>query len=106
MARVGSIACPAPGCGNNAATVSETGAGTLNISCHRCQFSAYGKAGTKAKRLIQAAMTPDEDAAPAASPKPPVAAAPKAPPKGDTKPPAAPAPAAAKQGAGFDLARL
>jgi hypothetical protein len=69
MARIGSIACPAPGCGNPDATVSATPTGTLNLSCHRCQFSAYGKAGTKAHRLITAAMRPDDDPAPLATPK-------------------------------------
>lgn len=104
MARVGSIACPAPGCGNQDATVSQTAGGTLNIACHRCQFSGYGKAGTKAKRLIESSMTPDADAeAPAPAP------APKSPPtkKGAATPaakaPPAPAPAAK---AGFQLTDL
>lgn len=76
MARVGSIPCPAPGCDNADATVSETAAGTLNVSCHRCQFSGYGKAGTKAKRLIEAAMTRDSDAAPPAPATTPAPVAP------------------------------
>lgn len=79
MARVGSISCPAAayGCNNLDATVSETGAKTLNVSCHRCGVSSYAKQGTKAHRLITAHMTPDADApaktaAPAAPPAAPV----------------------------------
>lgn len=79
MARIGSIPCPTHGCGNGDATVSKTGAGTLNISCHRCEQSSYAKAGTRAHRLITAHMTPDaEDAPPAKQADKPAPAARKA----------------------------
>ena len=114
MARIGSIRCPAPGCGNGDATVSETAAGTLNIGCHRCQFSAYGKAGTRAKRLIEAATTLDDDAprktpappAPAAPAAAPKAAPPKAPAKTPTPAPTTPPAAAPKASGGFNLSQL
>jgi hypothetical protein len=77
MARVGSMPCPAPGCGCKDATVSHSATGTRNIKCHVCAFSAYGQAGSKAARLIDAATVRDADdqaappaAAPAASPPP------------------------------------
>lgn len=69
--RLGSIACPA-GCGCTDATASETDAGTLNVSCHRCGCSCYGKAGTKAKRLLAAKVVPDpDDEQPAGTPPAP-----------------------------------
>lgn len=69
-----------PVCGAAEIAVSETGAGTVNVKCHRCELSAYAKPGTRAARLIRAAMTPDDDApAPKPAPAaPPVDAAPKA----------------------------
>ena len=88
MARIGWTKCGT--CGNTEAAVSETGTGTLNISCHKCQFSGYAKKGTKAERLIRAAMSPDEDAgAPAPAPAAPAPApkAPKAAPVASPSPP-------------------
>lgn len=41
--------------------MDETGTGTVNVKCHRCGFSGYGKAGTKAKRLLEARIVPDPD---------------------------------------------
>jgi hypothetical protein len=76
--RIGYTACGC--CGQPEAAVTETNAGTLSLTCHKCQFSAYAKPGTKASRLIRERMTPDEDAqapdAPAATPTP-AAPAPK-----------------------------
>lgn len=76
-----------PVCGAADIAVSETGAGTVNVKCHRCELSAYAKPGTRAARLIRAAMTPDDDA-PAPKPAaaaPPVDAAPKATPPAPKK---------------------
>ena len=56
-------------CGQPEAAVTETDKGTLSITCHKCQFSAYAKAGTKAKRLIQAGMTLDDEDAPKGKPE-------------------------------------
>jgi len=63
MARIGWTKCGC--CGNTEASISRTGTGTLSLSCHKCQFSGFAKAGTKAHRLILADMTPDDDADPA-----------------------------------------
>lgn len=83
--RVGSMPCPLPRCGTPDAAVEETGANTLQWKCHRCQGAGFGKAGTRAKRLIEAAMTPDtEDETPPAS----TAAAPAAAPAATPAPPA------------------
>ncbi len=62
-------------CGNPQGTVDETATGTLKTGCHICGFSGYAKPGSKAKRLILAAMTPEVDetapkAAPQAAPTP------------------------------------
>lgn len=69
--------CPA-GCGVTDAAADETATGTLNVKCHRCGFSGYGKAGTKAKRLLEARIVPDADdtAPPAGTPPAPAAPAP------------------------------
>ena len=72
--------------------MSETGAGTLNVACHKCQFSGYAKPGTKAARLIRAALRPDEDAAPAPAPEPAPAPPPARKVKASTPTPPAPAP--------------
>lgn len=60
MARAGHTTCPL--CGTAEIAVTRTGAGTLNIKCHRCEFSGYGKPGSRAARLIAEKMTPDDDA--------------------------------------------
>ena len=60
MARIGWVACGL--CGNPESSVSENAAGTLSVSCHKCQYSGYAKAGSKAARLVRAAMQADEDA--------------------------------------------
>lgn len=70
------------GCGVTDAAADETATGTLNVKCHRCGFSGYGKAGTKAKRLLESRIVPDPDdtSAPAPAGSPPAAApAPAAP---------------------------
>lgn len=77
MPRIGSMPCLAR-CGTQDAAAEETAAGTLNVKCHRCGFSGYGKAGSKAKRLLAAMVVkdPDDDAAaPGAPPAPPAAPA-------------------------------
>lgn len=70
MARIGWVACGL--CGNPESSVSENAAGTLSVSCHKCQYSGYAKAGSKAARLVRSSMTADDDAtiAPAADPAP------------------------------------
>lgn len=78
MARIGWVACGV--CGNPESSVSENAAGTLSVSCHRCQFSAYAKAGTKAARSIRDKMTPEANGEvkktlPEPEPKTPVPAA-------------------------------
>ncbi|MDB5966153.1 MAG: hypothetical protein JWQ72_2653, partial [Polaromonas sp.] len=35
---------------------------TVNVKCHRCEFSGFAQPGTKAARLILAAMKADDDA--------------------------------------------
>ena len=86
--RRGSMPCPA-GCGTQDAAAEETASGTLNVKCHRCGFSGYGKNGTRAKRLLEARIVPDpEDEAGAPPPAPAASAAPPAP----SPAPAAPAP--------------
>lgn len=73
MPRVGWTKCGV--CGNPESSVTENSAGTLSLACHKCQFSGYAKAGTKAARLVRAAMTPDEetDSGPTrAKPEPPM----------------------------------
>ncbi len=75
-------------CGQPEAAVSKTDKGTLSITCHKCQFSAFAKPGTKAKRLIEAAMTPDDEGT-------------ETPPKGDNQP--APSAPPARQGFGTIL---
>ena len=113
MARIGAIKCPL--CGAADIAVTETGAGTVNLKCHRCELSSYAKPGTRAARLIRQDMTPDEDtpqapaAAPAAPPpaaKPaPKATAPAAPKNAATPPPAA-APAKKIPNSVFSLSDL
>jgi len=89
MARIGWVSCGV--CGNPEASVSENTAGTLSVSCHKCQYSGYAKAGTKAARTIRAALKSDDDTPPAA----PHAAPPKAEPK--------PAPPSRPKNSIFDL---
>jgi DNA-directed RNA polymerase subunit RPC12/RpoP len=73
-------------CGNPEAAVNQTDKGTLSITCHKCQFSAFAKPGTKAKRLIQAALVADPDDEATAKPQP-TEPAPPAPPAAATKAP-------------------
>lgn len=61
--RIGYVPCGC--CAQPEAAVAETNAGTLSITCHKCQFSAYAKPGSKAARLIRERLTPDDDAPPA-----------------------------------------
>lgn len=96
MARIGWVPCGV--CGNPEASLSENPTGTLSVQCHKCQFSGFGKAGTKAARTLRAQMTPDDDAPAAPPPPKPKAPAPELPATRaipDPKPkPAAPAPKA------------
>lgn len=62
MARIGGTKCQV--CGNADATVSKTATGTLSISCHRCEASAFAKVGTRAHRLVLASMIMDDDQKP------------------------------------------
>jgi hypothetical protein len=66
--RIGYTRCGT--CGNPEATVDETPTGTVKTGCHKCGFTGYAKAGSKAKRLILAAMTPEvDDTAPKTAPQ-------------------------------------
>jgi len=85
MARIGWVACGV--CGNPEASVTENATGTLSVSCHKCQFSGYGKAGSKAARTIRGNLTPDDDAPTAPAP---IQAAPVDAPKPKTAPKAKP----------------
>ena len=84
MSRAGHTTCPL--CGTAEIAVTRTGAGTLNIKCHRCEFSGYGKPGSRAARLIADKMTPDDDAPAALAAPAPKTDAP-APTKATTTPP-------------------
>lgn len=88
MARIGWVPCGV--CGNPEASLSENPTGTLSVQCHRCQFSGFAKAGTKAARTLRGQMKPDDE--PAAPPP----AKPKTTPASTAPAPAAPAPAPAK----------
>ena len=73
-------------CGNPEATVDEKPTGTLATGCHKCGFSGYAKAGTKAKRLILAGMTPEaEDTTNAPAPQAATAPTPTPTPPAATK---------------------
>ena len=63
MARIAGITCPV--CAQPDASVSRSKGNTLNVKCHRCDFSGYAQPGTRAARLIEQRMTPDDDASPA-----------------------------------------
>lgn len=91
MARIGAISCPL--CHTADIAVTETGAGTVNLKCHRCELSSYAKPGSRAARLIRQDMTPDDDAPPAP------AAAPAAPPPAAKQVTKATAPATPKNAA-------
>jgi hypothetical protein len=67
MARIGFTQCGC--CGNPEAAVSRTATGTLSITCHKCEFSGFAKNGTRAHRLVTAALTLDDDAQESAPPK-------------------------------------
>lgn len=88
MARIGWVPCGV--CGNPEASLSENPTGTLSVQCHKCQFSGFGKAGTKAARILRASMKPDDDAPTVAAPKSTPPAAPKAAPPAPKPPAAAP----------------
>jgi hypothetical protein len=55
---IGSIPCRGLGC-QREIPVGKTSTGTLSLACGFCGFSAYAKAGTRAARAIEAAMTPE-----------------------------------------------
>lgn len=59
MARIGWTVCGC--CGNPESSVSETKTGTLSITCHRCEFSAFAKPRTKAHKLVSSQMVRDQD---------------------------------------------
>ena len=60
MARIGWGACGV--CGNPEASITKNASETISVRCHRCEYSGFAKAGTKAARAILAQMTPDQDA--------------------------------------------
>lgn len=91
--RIGEMPCPNKACTCADVAVEKTGAGTLQLKCHKCGFSAFAKTGTKWRRDVEAAMTLDDEPA---EPKP----APPAP------PPPAPPPAAKPPSSVFDLGQL
>jgi len=104
MARAGHTTCPL--CGAAEIAITRTGAGTLNLKCHKCEFTGYAKPGTRAARLVAQQMVIDtDDEAPAA----PAAAASKGKP---AKPAAAdlqatpPPPVKKPQSSVFDLGQL
>lgn len=113
MARIGAISCPL--CHTADIAVTETGAGTVNLKCHRCELSSYAKPGSRAARLIRQDMTPDDDAppAPAAAPNAekteawlPAKEKPPAAPKKAPPPPPAPAPVKKIPNSVFSLSDL
>lgn len=67
MARAGHTTCPL--CGAAEIAVTRTGAGTLNLKCHKCEFTGYAKPGTRASRLMAAVMVVDSDEPDAQEPK-------------------------------------
>ena len=70
--RIGEMPCLNKACTCADVAVEKTGAGTLQLKCHKCGFSAFAKAGTKWRRDVEAAMTLDEPADPAPkAPAPP-----------------------------------
>lgn len=57
-AAIGSIPCRGINCAREVPVV-KTDKGTLSLACGFCGFSAYAKTGTKARREVLAAMTPE-----------------------------------------------
>lgn len=86
MARIGEMKCWNPRCSCADVAIHETSAKALSGKCHKCQAEYYGKAGTKAKRDIEAVYTPDQDETPAAPAKQAVQAAPAPAPKRASSP--------------------
>ncbi|WP_183026958.1 hypothetical protein [Variovorax sp. UMC13] len=73
------------------------------MTCHRCEFSSYAKRGTKAARLVRAAMTPEEGEQPAPAPAP----APAAPKKTAAPAPVPmPTPKPARASSAFNMGQL
>lgn len=71
--RIGEMPCPNKACTCADVAVEKTTAGTLQLKCHKCGFSAFAKAGTRWRRDVEAAMTLDDepgDPAPKADPQP------------------------------------
>lgn len=69
-ARIGEMPCPNKACTCADVAVEKTAAGTLQLKCHKCGFSAFAKAGTKWRRDVEAAMTLDDEPADPAPPAP------------------------------------
>lgn len=67
--RIGEMPCPNKACTCADVAVEQTAAGTLQLKCHKCGFSAFAKAGTKWRRDVEAAMTLDEEPEPDPEPK-------------------------------------
>lgn len=78
MAKIGYTKCPH--CNNSEATVSESTGHTITLRCHRCDLTAFAKAGSKLARDIRAKMTPLEEDEPA-----PISTPKNTPPKGVTE---------------------
>ncbi len=91
--RIGEMPCPNKACTCADVAVEKTDAGTLQLKCHKCGFSAFAKAGTKWRRDVEAAMTLDEPGEPEPAPKAPA------------PPPPAPTPPKAARSV-FDLGQL
>lgn len=68
--RIGEMPCPNKACTCADVAVEKTGAGTLQLKCHKCGFSAFAKAGTKWRRDVEAAMTLDDEPGDPAPPEP------------------------------------
>lgn len=90
--RIGEMPCPNKACTCADVAVEKTDAGTLQLKCHKCGFSAFAKTGTKWRRDVEAAMTLDDE---------PGDPAPKAP-----APPAPPDPAPKRPASVFSLGQL
>lgn len=92
--RIGEMPCPNKACTCADVAVEKTDAGTLQLKCHKCGFSAFAKAGTRWRRDVEAAMTLDDE------PPEPKPAPPRADPQPDPEPGKKPARSV------FDLAQL
>lgn len=60
-ARIGEMPCLNPSCGCKDVAVSVTAHGTWQTTCHKCQFSTFGKVGTKWRRDMEKIVTLDTE---------------------------------------------